>query len=144
MTKAIWFDMDGTIADLYAVDGWLADLIAEKVRPYETARVMHNMAHLARLLNKAQKNGYTIGIISWTSKNGTPAYNAKVETAKKAWLKKHLPSVAWDAVKVVPYGTNKAETCGNGILFDDEQGNRETWNGKAYKPAEIIKVLKSL
>ena len=22
MTKAIYFDMDGTIADLYAVDGW--------------------------------------------------------------------------------------------------------------------------
>lgn len=144
MTKAIWFDMDGTIADLYAVDGWLADLIAEKVRPYETARVMHNMAHLARLLNKVQKNGYTIGIISWTSKNGTPDYNAKVETAKKVWLKKHLPSVSWDAIKVVPYGTNKAETCGNGILFDDEKGNRETWQGKAYTPAEIIKVLKSL
>ena len=26
MTKAIYFDMDGTIADLYAVDGWLDKL----------------------------------------------------------------------------------------------------------------------
>ena len=34
MVKAIYFDMDGTIADLYAVDGWLADLRSENVRPY--------------------------------------------------------------------------------------------------------------
>ena len=28
MTKAIYFDMDGTIADLYGVDGWLDSLVA--------------------------------------------------------------------------------------------------------------------
>ena len=29
MIKAIYFDLDGTIADLYGVEGWLDDLIAE-------------------------------------------------------------------------------------------------------------------
>ena len=29
MTKAIYFDMDGTIANFYGVDGWLNDLINE-------------------------------------------------------------------------------------------------------------------
>lgn len=29
----IWFDMDGTIADLYGVDGWLEMLIAEDPTP---------------------------------------------------------------------------------------------------------------
>ena len=28
----ICFDMDGTIADLYGVEGWLDDLISENVR----------------------------------------------------------------------------------------------------------------
>jgi len=145
MKKAIWFDMDGTIANLYAVDGWLNDLNNEKVRPYLTAKVMFNMNTLARLLNKAQKNGYSIGIISWTSKNGSAAYNEKVATAKKVWLSKHLNSVKWNAIKVVPYGTNKSTTCGGGILFDDEEGNRKAWkNGIAYTPDNIMTVLKKL
>lgn len=140
----IWFDMDGTIADLYAVDGWLEDLRAENTRPYECARVLHNMAYLARLLNKAQKNGHEIGIISWTAKNGKPEYNRAVEIAKKTWLKKHLPSVRWNAIKVVEYGTNKYIACGGGILFDDESGNREIWGAGAYEPKKIIEILKKI
>ena len=140
----IWFDMDGTIADLYAVDGWLDDILAENTRPYERAKVLHNMALLARLLNKAQKEGHEIGIISWTARDGKPEYNRAVETAKKIWLKKHLPSVKWNVIKVVEYGTNKYIACGGGILFDDEEGNRESWGKGAYKPIEIVEVLKAL
>lgn len=140
----IWFDMDGTIADLYAVNGWLEDLRAERVRPYECAKALQNMSQLARLLNKAQRNGHEIGIISWTAKNGKPAYNKAVEIAKRAWLMKHLPSVRWDCIKVVEYGVNKAIACGSGILFDDEIGNRETWGAGAYEPADIMKILKEI
>lgn len=144
MSKAIWFDMDGTIADLYGVEGWLDDLINERTRPYEEAKVMHNMVHLARLLNSLQRKGYTIGIISWTSKKGTDSYNARVTAAKYYWLDKHLHSVQWDSVRIVRYGTNKYGVCGGGILFDDEQGNRESWQGEAFTPDKIIEVLQKL
>lgn len=33
MEKMIWFDMDGTIADLYGVENWLEDLRNEVARP---------------------------------------------------------------------------------------------------------------
>lgn len=144
MTKAIWFDMDGTIADLYSVEGWLAYLQAEDTTPYEQAKVMHNMAQLAKLLHSAQRKGYTIGIISWTSKNGTQKYNKAVEQAKREWLNKHLHSVKWDAIHVVEYGTNKHSVCGDGILFDDEQRNRDEWQGMAFTPEHIVEILKSL
>lgn len=144
MTKAIWFDMDGTLADLYAVDGWLDDLIAERTRPYEEAKVMHNMARLARLLNTLQRKGYEIGIISWTSKGGSKHYNGQVEIAKLMWLNKHLHSVMWDTIAIVPYGTNKYSVCGDGILFDDEEGNRNAWQGEAFTPDRIMDVLQSL
>lgn len=141
----IWFDMDGTIADLYGVNGWLDDIIAERTRPYDEARTLVNMNLLARLLHRAQKNGYKIGIISWTAKNGRPAYNLAVEMAKRAWLMKHLPSVKWDEIRIVRYGTNKWETCKNGILFDDEECNRNNWeNDAAYTPEKIIETLKML
>lgn len=144
MTKAIWFDMDGTIADLYSVDGWLAYLQAEDTTPYAQAKVMHNMAQLARLLHSAQCKGYTVGIISWTSKHGTQEYNKAVEQVKRAWLDKHLHSVQWDAIHVVEYGTNKYNVCGGGILFDDEQGNRDAWKGEAFTPDRIMEILKNL
>ena len=57
MKKAIWFDMDGTIADLYGVAGWLESIIARETRPYEKAKGIGNLALIARLLNKAQKKG---------------------------------------------------------------------------------------
>jgi len=140
----IWFDMDGTIADLYGVAGWLDDLIARSTRPYEIARGIGNLALIARLLNKAQKNGHEIGIISWTAKNAPAEYNARVATAKREWLAHHLASVKWNEIKVVEYGMNKKTACGAGILFDDEKLNRETWGAGAHEPREIVEVLKAL
>lgn len=143
MTKVINFDMDGTIADLYGVANWLDYLIAEDATPYAVAKPLVNMQVLARLLNKLQRNGYTINIISWTSKNGSDAYNSLVAEVKKAWLKKHLKSVKFNNIFVVPYGTPK-NTIASGILFDDEEKNRTTWGKNAYDVDNILGVLKAI
>ena len=140
----IWFDMDGTIADLYSVNGWLNYLLTENTFPYETAATMLHFSTFARLLNKVQAMGHQIGIISWTSKGGNENYNLAVEMAKRAWLARHLPSVEWDEIKIVRYGTNKWYACGDGILFDDEEKNRMEWQGEAYTPSEILTVLHAI
>ena len=92
----IYLDMDGTIADLYGVEGWLDDLEAKRTRPYAEAKVMHNMSALAKALNKAQRNGVQIGIISWLAKDSTAQYDQEVAEIKRKWLKKHLNSVNFD------------------------------------------------
>lgn len=140
----IWFDMDGTIADLYGVEGWLDDIIARRTRPYDEARTLINMSALARLLHKAQAKGHEIGIISWTAKNGSDLYNGQVALAKMLWLHRHLPSVKWDEIKIVPYGTNKRTATNGDILFDDEEPNRTAWGEGAYTPDQIINVLKEI
>ncbi len=144
--RTIWWDMDGTIANLYAVENWLPMLRAEDTTPYEEAEVMWNMSQLARLMNRIQKLGYKLGIISWTSKGGSDRYNAEVANAKMAWLKVHLASVQFDEVCIVKYGTPKSLVMQteNDILFDDEEGNRDAWLGEAYEPEMMIKVLKAL
>ena len=142
----ICFDMDGTIADLYSVENWLADLRNENVRPYREAKVLLNMNSLARKLNSLQKQGHEIVVISWLSKCGSPAYDEAVAEVKKAWLKKHLGSVKFDEVNIVKYGTPKSLFCENenDILFDDEEQNRKNWNGKAYNVENILEVLKAI
>ena len=142
----IFFDMDGTIADLYSVDGWLESLRANDTKPYAEAKVMLNMSALARMLNKAQRNGHKVGIISWTSKNGSAEYNEAVAAVKKAWLAKHLASVKFDSINIVEYGYSKDNfrTSADDILFDDEAQNRTAWQDKAHNSENILEVLKAI
>lgn len=141
--KIINFDMDGTIADLYGVDDWLNDLINGDTRPYDIAKPLVNMSALARVLNGLQKKGYIINIISWTSKNGTVEYNERVKVAKLKWLAKHLKSVKFNNVYIVPYGTPKHEIS-SGILFDDEKPNRDKWGVGAYDVNDMLRVLRAV
>lgn len=143
LPKIINFDLDGTIADLYGVDGWLNDLINGDTRPYDIAKPLVNMSALARVLNGLQRKGYIINIISWTSKSGTAEYNERVKVAKLKWLAKHLKSVKFNNVYIVPYGTPK-HTISSGILFDDEEPNRTKWGVGAYDVTDILGVLKAV
>lgn len=142
----IFFDMDGTIANLYAVEGWLKLLRAERATPYKQAAVMLDMRKLAWQLNRLQAKGYKLGIISWLSKESTAAYDEAVTMAKLAWLRKHLHSVQWDVVHIVPYGTPKQQFMETytDILFDDEEKNRLAWDGIPYTPSEITEILNTL
>ena len=144
---SINLDMDGTIADLYAVEGWLDMLESHNPTPYREAKPMVNMSLLSRYLRKAQAMGYNVNIVSWLSKSGNEEYNKAVTEAKLEWLKKRLRSVQFDNIVIVPYGTPKStcvERSDMGILFDDEQRNRTEWNGASAEPSEIFEILKAL
>lgn len=142
----IWFDMDGTIANLYAVENWLPMLRAYDPTPYAKAKPLVNMSRLARYIHKMQKAGHEVGIISWGSKCSTPEYDTAVTEAKYAWLRKHLPSVDFDEIHVVPYGLPKQTFARSAfdILFDDEQPNRDNWTGRAFTETQIFEILSGL
>lgn len=146
MTPTIFFDMDGTITDLYGVENWLNHLIAANALPYKIAKPLVKLNSLARILNRLQKQGYKIGIISWLAKNSDISYDEKVTKAKKEWLKKHLASVKFDEIHIVKYGTPKESflKTKNDILFDDEKKNRDNWTGIAFDVNEIIEILKGM
>ena len=146
MYKAIYFDMDGTIADLYGVENWLDYLVAGQTKPYREAKPLVNMRELGKLLNKLQAQGWHIGVISWLSKGGSDEYGDRVAKAKENWLKKHLGSVHFDEVKIAKYGTPKQFLADHafGILFDDEQPNRDARVGEAYDVHNILSVLAAI
>ena len=146
MNVTINFDMDGTIADLYSNPNWLPLLRAYDPTPYETAKPLVRLNTLARKLNALQKAGYRIAVISWLSKESTPAYDEVVTATKIAWLRKHLPSVEWDEIHIVPYGTPKQMFCNNplDVLFDDEERNRNNWTGRAYDVQNIMEILREI
>ena len=148
MTKTLVFDMDGTIADLYAVTDWLENIIAENVRPYAIAEPMYNMNKLVNVINRLKENGWRVAIVSWTSKHGSKEYNKEVRKVKKEWLDRY--NFPYDELHVIKYGTPKSycmkKTGGFQILFDDEEPNRKAWrNGSTVNANEdIYKILKNM
>lgn len=143
----IYFDMDGTIANLYAVENWLARLRSEDATPYIEAPPMCDMDRLSELLKQARAQGYAVGVISWLSKEATYEYKQAVTRAKKAWLAQHF-KVDIDEVHFVQYGTRKDYVAKNkqGIIFDDDGRVRAKWRGQAHNPTEvsIIEILQEL
>ena len=138
------FDLDGTLANLYGVEDWLEMLRAEDETPYAIAEPLLRLCSLAKVLNRLQREGYRLAVISWLSKGGSDEYGERVRQTKLDWLERHLPSVEWDEINIVPYGTPKELFCDSvlDILFDDEEQNRKNWNGISYDVEDILGVLK--
>ena len=150
--KMICFDMDGTIADLYGVEGWLEMLRAENPTPYRQAKPMWDMVELAETLRTLQANGIEIRIITWLSMNSTENYKNETRQAKREWLDEL--GFPYDNFHGVQYGATKADSVRRylaenegAILIDDNAKVREGWHlGETINPTEcdIIEMLKNL
>lgn len=144
--EAIYFDMDGTIADLYGVPNWLDKLHNEDASPYQDAKPLVDMRQLNDLCNQLISLGITIGIISWLSMGSTKEYDKQVRKAKKEWIQKHLPCV--QEIHLIKYGSTKRKAARykNSILVDDNAKVRKGWNGHSTIDAtkNILKELQKV
>ena len=144
----IYFDMDGTIADLYNVTDWLPKLRNEDATPYAEAEPLVDMLKLGALLFELQNLGMKLGIISWLAKDVSKSYNKNVRAVKKNWLIEMLPEIEFDEIHIVKYGTRKDYIAKdkNGILFDDSDEVREKWRGQAINPNtdDILEILEKI
>ena len=130
MEKILVFDMDGTIADLYGVEGWLEDLRNENPRPYIMAKPMYNMKTLNNILEILKQNGYKIIVTTWLAKGSTKKYDDVVRQAKLDWLKRY--DFPYDEIHLVKYGTTKANCTRkhkvHQTLVDDNKKVRQGWH----------------
>lgn len=146
--KTLVFDMDGTIADLYGVKGWLKMLRAEDPTPYEKAKPLYDMVLLTAILWVLKNDGWWIAVTSWLAKDSTSEYDAKVRQAKKDWLDRY--GFPYDELHFVKYGTTKANCTrkhgGFQILVDDNEKVRNGWHlGDTINANEnIIPILSGL
>lgn len=141
MNKTLVFDMDGTIADLYGVDGWLDMLRNENPTPYEVAEPLYDMRALNSILTIFRIMGWRIVVTTWLSKGSTPEYDHMVRNAKLDWLDK--VGFVYDEIHLVKYGTTKANCTrkhgGFQVLIDDNEKVRKGWSlGDTIDPTEQL------
>ena len=127
--KRIVFDMDGTLADFYGVDGWLIDLENHNPRPYEVAKPLVDMELLTDLLDLLKAQGWIICVTSWLANHSTKEFDKLTRMAKIEWLKKY--NFPYDEIHLVKYGTTKADCTRNKkgyqVLVDDNEKVRKGW-----------------
>lgn len=129
MTKKIYFDMDGTIADLYGEKNWLDRLLNEERGLFENLPVMHDKHKLTRIITDLQELGFEIGVITWTPKNVTKRYINTVAKEKINWVQKNFPMI--EEIHILEYGTPKQKApikkAKEMILVDDNEEVLNTW-----------------
>ena len=129
MEKTLVFDMDGTIADLYGVEGWLDMLRGKDATPYAIANPLYDMEMLNAILDIFKGMGWRIVVTTWLAMDASTEYDHKVRNAKIEWLDKM--GFEYDEIHLVKYGTTKANcTRKNGgyqILVDDNEKIRKGW-----------------
>ena len=143
--RKIYFDMDGTIADLYGQKDWLYNLRHEIVEPYVKAEPMYDMKKLNAILEMLKAFGYSIGVITWGSKEASKEYDTEVRNAKRVWIADNLP--ACSEFHFQKYGVPKHRASyqnikiNKDILIDDNAEVRKAWTekgGVAINPTENL------
>jgi hypothetical protein len=143
--EAVYFDLDGTLANLYNVEGWESKLRAEDASPYADATPLVDMVRLAAIIAKLRSAGVTVGVISWGAMDGTTEYTRGVKRVKMAWCKRY--GLTFDEFHVVKYGTPKHRVakCKHSVLVDDSSAVRQTWTlGATIDASDSRRMMEQL
>lgn len=128
MSRKIYFDLDGTLYNLYATENWL-----EKIRNEVNGifsgdnRMFEN--NFYKIVSELLNIGYEFGVITWLPMQASPEYEEICRHEKMEWIKKYLPFVS--EINIIPYGTPKQNAIQKRAqimyLIDDNTEVGEMW-----------------
>jgi deoxyribodipyrimidine photolyase len=138
----IYFDLDGTVYNLYGINDWLSKLREEKVSVYTEGEKLFEESKFYKIVCSLLSCGVRFGVITWGSMTATPEFEIETENAKREWVKENLPFV--ESFAYQQYGTPKQQAIKNrtrnDILIDDNFDVLQTWiNGKTRKGYQVTK-----
>ena len=139
MSIKIYFDLDGTVYDLFGVPNWLEKLNTEDVSVYsEGSSLFANDFY--KVVSALMRYGVRFGVITWGSMTATPEFAEQTREVKLNWVQENLPFV--ETFVYQEYGTPKQQAIKNrtknDILIDDNSDVLRVWiNGNTRKGYQV-------
>lgn len=149
--KKIYFDMDGTVYDLYGMTNWLFRLKNEIQGTFTLGNALVDMDELKEVCLKLITKGYQIGIITWLPMGASLEYCEICTKEKREWAEKNMPYIS--EFYALEYGVPKqyapARRAAEMWLVDDNKEVREMWVTEKQRKAidateNIINALVAL
>ena len=149
--KKIYFDMDGTVYDLYGMKNWLEMLRNEEKSAFTLGKPLVDMDRLKKVCMELIGIGYQIGIITWLPMGASLEYCEVCTEEKRKWAEENMPYIS--EFYALEYGTPKqyapARRASEMWLVDDSKEVREMWVTEKQRKAidandNIIEALERI
>lgn len=154
MAVKIYFDLDGTLFDLYGKKDWLYQIENEISGVFKGHFLPYiNVAELNKTVEKLLVKGVTFGVISWLPWQISTEYEEICRTEKIEWVNKNLPFVS--EINCISYGIPKQKAIqkrtSTMYLIDDNAQICNAWNTsyqrksvKVDKDFNVVDALKTI
>lgn len=151
MSKKIYFDLDGTLYDLYSIPNWLEKIESEQSGLFLEGETLFEPAPFYKLVSELFSIGYEFGVITWLPMGASPEYEEICRAEKLQWIHENLPFVS--EINVISYGIPKQKAiqkrASKMYLIDDSKEVCEEWmyNTKmqtAVLLTDCVKVIDAL
>lgn len=103
---SIWFDLDGTLYELYKMPNWLERLEAKDWNVFVDGEPRKHHERIREAIRALQAKGWKVGCITWGSKGISEKELQEIAEKKKEFLAKYFPELL-ENFYCLPYGTSK-------------------------------------
>lgn len=140
MTKLVYFDMDGTISDLYGVTNVFKRLDALDAGVYYEAKPIDTYINM---LKEFHNMGYKVIILSCLGMISDKQFDKDTIHNKDLWLDKYIGKEYIDDRIYIPNTKHKEHFIKDyGILVDDDDHVLANWNYDRIKAINNNKAIK--
>lgn len=140
MKTKIFFDLDGTVFDLYGKSNWLELLENEKSGAFNGNFLPYiDKLEFFKIVGMLMDYGVEFNVITWLPKNASAEYMEICIKEKIEWVRKNMPFIK--SIECIPYGTPKQKYATKSkrmYLLDDNIEVCNTWNSKIQRKAKNV------
>lgn len=94
MSVKIYFDLDGTVYNLYGIAEWEPKLRAENPNVFREGSFIGDYQDFMNICNKLLEKGVQFGVITWLPMQASPEYEVECELVKREWVQRYMPFVS--------------------------------------------------
>lgn len=105
MSKKIYFDLDGTVYNLYGVENWLEKLRNEISGAFLEGDFLVDYENFMSCIEELIRQSYIFGVITWLPMQASPEYEEICRKEKIEWINDYLPFVS--EINICSYGIPK-------------------------------------